>query len=80
MTEITAKDRELAQKCVDCTLCAYARRKQRGLVFWFIKTVEARICPACRAYETVYGRKAYEPEPPDAINAKAQHETPQGET
>lgn len=79
VTEITERDRELAQKCVDCKLCSYARRKQRGIAFWFTKNVEVRICPACRAYEKVYGRKAYEPELPEAADSEAQRETQQGE-
>jgi len=30
------------------------------LLFWFVKMVEGRLCPQCRAYEKVYGRKAHE--------------------
>lgn len=59
---ITDKDRELAQKCMDCPVCRKARRNQSGFVFWFVKTLEGGICPACKAYEKVYGRKAHEPE------------------
>ncbi|HYW68932.1 MAG TPA: hypothetical protein VE960_04950 [bacterium] len=62
-SEITEKDRELAQKCVDCTLCVKARKNQRGFFFWFVKFVEGGVCPACKAYEKVYGRKAHEPVP-----------------
>lgn len=58
---ITERDRELAQKCVECPVCRRARRDQRGIVFWFVKTLEGGICPACKAYEKVYGRKAHEP-------------------
>ena len=61
--EITEKDRQLAAKCVACPICARARRKQRGLCFWFVKRLEGSICPACQAYERVYGRKAHEPLP-----------------
>lgn len=61
--EITEKDREMAQKCVECTLCDKARENQRGFIFWFVKFVEGGICPACKAYEKVYGRKAHEPAP-----------------
>lgn len=60
---ITDKDREMAQRCVECTLCAGARRKQRGILFWFVKVLEGGVCPYCKAYERVYGRKAHEPEP-----------------
>ena len=60
---ITDKDLELAQKCVDCQVCRRARKNQRGLAFWFVKTIEGSFCPACQAYERVYGRKAHEPVP-----------------
>lgn len=62
-TEITDKDRELAQQCVNCPVCKSARVKQRGFAFWFVKFLEGGICPACKAYEKVYGRKAHEPVP-----------------
>ena len=58
---ITDKDREMAQKCVECTLCSHARDKQRGFAFWFVKKIEGHVCPFCQAYEKVYGRKAHEP-------------------
>jgi Zn ribbon nucleic-acid-binding protein len=60
---ITEEDRALARKCVQCPLCTRARTKQRGPVFWFVKNVEGGVCPACQAYERVYGRKAHEPLP-----------------
>jgi hypothetical protein len=63
--EITDKDRRLAQQCLACAACGHARRKQRGLIFWFVKVLEGGICPACKAYEKVYGRKAHEPVPSD---------------
>ncbi len=58
--EITEKDRELAKKCVACPVCSRARKKQRGIAFWFVKNVEGGMCPACKAYEKVYGRKPHE--------------------
>jgi len=58
---ITDRDRELAKKCLNCPVCKRARRKQRGIAFWFVKNVEGGICPACQAYERVYGRKPHEP-------------------
>jgi len=60
---ITEKDRQMAQKCVDCPLCRRAREKQKGLAFWFVKVFEGGLCPYCRAYEKVHGRKAHEPIP-----------------
>lgn len=58
---ITERDRRLAQKCLECPVCKRARRKQRGILFWFVKRVESGVCPQCKAYERVYGRKAHEP-------------------
>jgi hypothetical protein len=62
--EITERDRRLAARCAnDCKVCGYARRKQRGIIFWFVKSVEGSVCPFCKAYERVHGRKAHEPAP-----------------
>ena len=58
---ITEKDRKLAKQCLECPLCKRARFKQKGLIFWFVKKLEGSICPACKAYEKVYNRKAHEP-------------------
>jgi hypothetical protein len=60
---ITDRDRQMAQCCVVCPVCSHARRKQRGLAFWFVKRIEASVCPFGKAYERVYGRKAHEPVP-----------------
>ena len=60
---ITEKDRKLAKQCLECFLCKRARGKQKGLAFWFVKKLESGICPACKAYEKVYNRKAHEPIP-----------------
>ena len=62
--EITERDRKMAQQCVDCTVCRRARTLQRGFAFWLVKTVESGLCPFCKAYEKVYGRKAHEPMSP----------------
>jgi len=61
--EITEKDRAKAKQCLECPLCNRAREKQKGLVFWFVKKLESGLCPACKAYEKVYKRKAHEPRP-----------------
>jgi hypothetical protein len=58
---ITDEDRQLAQKCLECPACTRARKNQRGLYFWLVKTVEGKMCPNCMAYERVYGKKAHEP-------------------
>lgn len=60
-TDTTEKDRQLAQTCLQCPMCKNARRAQRGFAFWFVKTIEGGMCPACRAYEKVCGKKAHEP-------------------
>jgi hypothetical protein len=59
--DITVKDRKLARSCLKCSFCGHARRKQRGLIFWLVNKVESGVCPACKAYEKVYGRKAHAP-------------------
>jgi len=63
MAEITEKDRAMAKLCVACPVCRHARKKQNGLAFFVVKKIESGICPACAAYEKVYGRKAHEPIP-----------------
>lgn len=55
----SALDRALAAVCESCPVCRTARRKQAGLAFRLVKTVEGRICPFCQAYERVHGRKAH---------------------
>jgi hypothetical protein len=62
-TTITDKDRRMAKLCESCPACRHARRKQRGLAFWFVKRVEGGVCPYCKAYEKVHGRKAHESVP-----------------
>jgi hypothetical protein len=57
---ITAEDRRKAALCEACPICRHARKKQRGLAFLFVKKVESRWCPCCKAYEKVHGKKAHE--------------------
>ena len=64
---ITDKDRAMAQKCMECFACKRARKKQKGFAFWFVKLIEGSICPYCKAYERVYGRKAHEPIPEENV-------------
>jgi uncharacterized protein CbrC (UPF0167 family) len=61
--EITDKDRARAKQCMECMVCNQARVMQKGFAYWFVKTIEGGICPMCKAYEKVYGRKAHEPAP-----------------
>ncbi len=61
MKTISEQDRAMAQKCVECPVCGRARKNQKGLAFWFVKRIEGGLCPYCKAYERVYGRKAHEP-------------------
>jgi len=44
-----------------CPVCRSARKNQQGVAYWFVKNIDSKICPFCKAYEKVYGRKAYEP-------------------
>jgi uncharacterized protein CbrC (UPF0167 family) len=53
-------DKALAGVCVNCLVCRRARKQQRGTAFWLVKKIESNLCPFCRAYERVYGRKAHE--------------------
>ena len=53
----------MAEKCVNCSVCGKARRSQRGVAFWFVRTIEKKLCPYCQAYAKVYGRAAHEPDP-----------------
>jgi hypothetical protein len=59
--EITTLDRALARVCESCPVCRTARRNQQGLANRFVRGAEMDICPFCRAYERVHGRKAHEP-------------------
>ncbi|MHB1132818.1 MAG: hypothetical protein ACYC4L_10570 [Chloroflexota bacterium] len=58
--QITAKDREMARTCAGCKVCRHARAHPGGVAYWFVKNVEGGLCPYCKAYEKVYGRKAHE--------------------
>lgn len=60
-TNVTARDKAMARVCLACPACRRARRKQRGILFWLVRKLERRVCPFCRAYERVYGRKSHEP-------------------
>ena len=58
--EPSALDRTLAKVCEFCPVCLHARYHQKGMVFDFVKIVEQDICPFCKAYERVHGKKAHE--------------------
>jgi hypothetical protein len=66
----TRWDRALANVSANCPVCKHARRRQKGALFWLVKTVEGRICPFCRAYERVFCRKSHEP-----VNLESTHES-----
>ncbi len=59
---VSARTRALAERSARCLVCQRARRKQAGLAFWLVRTFE-KLCPFCRAYEKVHGRKSHEPDP-----------------
>jgi len=59
-SKVSAKDQKLANVCRNCPVCSHARKTQKGLAFEFVKRIEGGLCPFCRAYERVYGRKAHQ--------------------
>lgn len=59
-TEISPLDRALAKVCGACPVCRSARGNQQGLANRFVQGIEVSVCPFCRAYELVHGRKAHE--------------------
>ncbi len=61
--KITGMDRALARICAACPLCRHARGTRRGPALWLVMRIESGICPFCRAYRKVYGRKAHELNP-----------------
>jgi len=64
-TTITEQDRQMGQRCVECLVCSRARERQRGFAYWFVRGIEGSVCPYCKAYAKVYGRKPHEPIPAD---------------
>lgn len=59
-TTPSSLDRTLAKVCECCPVCLHARHHQKGVVFNFVKNIENGICPFCKAYERVHGKKAHE--------------------
>ena len=57
--KVTKLDRMLARICLNCPVCRQARKQQKGVAFKFVSQVEKGICPFCRAYERVFGRKSH---------------------
>ncbi|MBF0119125.1 MAG: hypothetical protein HQK79_09840 [Desulfobacterales bacterium] len=50
----------MAKLCKDnCPVCVKGRENGKGILYNIVK-LEENICPACRAYEKVYGVKAHE--------------------
>ena len=59
---ISERDRNMAKFCRSaCPVCKHARKKQSGLAYRFVKNVEDGLCPFCKAYERVHGKKSHEP-------------------
>ncbi|AAR33592.1 hypothetical protein KIP69_01355 [Geobacter sulfurreducens] len=58
--EVSALDKALAKVCELCPVCLHARYHQQGVVFEFVRNVERDICPFCKAYERVHGKKSHE--------------------
>ncbi len=57
---VSDKDREMAQVCINCPMCKNARSDQKGMMYSCVKNFTETFCPFCQAYERVYGRKAHE--------------------
>ena len=57
---IKPMDRSLARICELCPVCRHARLSQKGIAFTVVKSVETAICPFCKAYERIHGKKAHE--------------------
>jgi len=55
------KDKKKARYCLNCPLCRYARKRQKGVLFGLVKKIAEKFCPFCIAYEKINGRKAHEP-------------------
>jgi hypothetical protein len=60
---VTDKDCEMAQVCLNCPCGKIAREEQKGFIYSCVKNFTEGLCPFCQAYERVYGRKAHEPIP-----------------
>lgn len=58
--DVTQLDRSFARMCELCPVCRHASHSQKGIAYSIAKNVEANICPFCRAYEKVHGKKAHE--------------------
>jgi len=49
-----------AEVCKDtCPICKRARERG-GAAKWFVKHIDRKVCPMCRAYEREYDKPAYE--------------------
>ncbi|OQW95309.1 MAG: hypothetical protein BWK77_07710 [Verrucomicrobia bacterium A1] len=60
---ITDLDRALARICELCPVCRTARRHPEGAANAFVRRIEGRVCPFCRAYARVHGRPSHAPVP-----------------
>jgi hypothetical protein len=55
--EKTLKDAEFCKS--KCPMCVKGRDKGKGFFYQLLK-IEAKVCPKCKAYQKVYGVKAWE--------------------
>lgn len=58
-TTLSALDRALATVCELCPVCRTARRHPQGGANAFVRRIEGRVCPFCRAYARVHGRPSH---------------------
>ncbi len=63
-TSTTALDRALATVCELCPVCRTARSHPEGSANAFVRRIEGRVCPFCRAYARVNGRPSHTPATP----------------
>jgi hypothetical protein len=61
MNEVEQNLKNKAQKCLECLLCIRARENQKGFAYWFVKYIDGKICPYCKALEKFTGQLTYEP-------------------
>jgi len=66
MEKDTDRLKKKAAACLNCPICSRAREKQRGLAYLFTKYIDRKLCPNCKAFETVTGQLAHEPLRADA--------------
>lgn len=60
MSEVNQELIKKALNCVDCGICKRARVKQKGIAYFFVKYIDRKVCPDCKAFEKVFNRPAFD--------------------